>query len=74
MVRAATEEAMAAKERELIDIGTDKRYSRRDDRGQFTEDQSDVGRSLATDRRKHSETPAKHGQGDRGDRPTTPKR
>ena len=46
----------------------DKRYARRDDKGQFTDDQTDVGRSLAADQRQHSKTPAKKGQGDRGDR------
>jgi hypothetical protein len=60
---------MAPKKRELIDTGTDKRYVRRDDQGQFTTDQVDVGRSLADDRRQHSKTVAKPGQGDRGDRP-----
>jgi hypothetical protein len=46
----------------------DKRYARRDDAGQFTGDQTDVGRSAAADQRQHSNTPAKKGQGDRGDR------
>jgi hypothetical protein len=46
----------------------DKRYARRDEKGQFTDDQVDVGRSLAADQRQHSKTPAKKGQGDRGDR------
>lgn len=46
----------------------DKRYGRRDEKGHFTSDQVDVGRSLAADRRQHSKTPAKPGQGDRGDR------
>jgi hypothetical protein len=59
---------MAAK-RELIDTGTDKRYVRRDQRGRFKQE-VDVGKSLAADRRQHSDTPAKPGQGDRGDRPT----
>jgi hypothetical protein len=54
--------------RELIDTGTDKRYVRRDENGHFTSDQVDVGRSLAADRRQHSKTPAKKGEGDRGDR------
>jgi hypothetical protein len=55
--------------RELIEPKPgDKRYVRRDDKGQFTEDQADVGRSLTADRRQHSKTPAKKGQGDRGDR------
>ena len=46
----------------------DARYVRRDKDGQFTEDQTDVGRSSAADQRQHSSTPAKKGQGDRGDR------
>ena len=54
-------------ERELIDTGTDKRYVRRDEKGQFKEE-VDVGRSLAADQRQHSDTKAKPGQGDRGDR------
>ncbi|MDB5670701.1 MAG: hypothetical protein JWO25_1660 [Alphaproteobacteria bacterium] len=53
--------------RELIDTGTDKRYVRRDEKGQFKE-VVDVGRSLAADRRQHAKTESKPGQGDRGDR------
>ena len=53
--------------RELIDTGTDKRFVRRDEQGQFNES-DDVGKSLATDRRQHAKTKAKKGQGDRGDR------
>jgi hypothetical protein len=52
--------------RELIDTGTDKRYVRRDEQGQFSES-DDVGRSLAADRRQHAKTVVKKGQGDRGD-------
>lgn len=58
---------MPAKKRELLDTGTDKRYIRRDDQGRFTKDQVDVGKSLADDRRQHSKTVSKPGQGDRGD-------
>lgn len=36
--------------RETIDTGTDKRYVRRDEKGQFKES-VDVGRSLSADRR-----------------------
>lgn len=55
--------------RELIEpTPGDKRYVRRDEQGQFTGDQTDVGRSLAADQRQHSKTRAKPGQGDRGDR------
>jgi hypothetical protein len=53
--------------RELIDTGSDKRYVRRDEKGQFKES-DDVGRSLAADRRQHATTKAKKGEGDRGDR------
>jgi hypothetical protein len=60
-----------AKDRELIDTGTGKRYVRRDDRGRFTRDQTTVGRSSASDQRQHSTTPAKRGQGDKGDRKTS---
>jgi hypothetical protein len=53
-------------DRELIDTGTDKRYVRRDEKGQF-EESDDVGRSLSQDVRKHAKTEVKSGQGDRGD-------
>jgi hypothetical protein len=58
---------MAGKsDRELIDTGTDKRYVRRDEKGQFKES-DDVGRSLSQDVKKHAKTTVKSGQGDRGD-------
>ena len=58
-----------ARERELIEPHKgDKRYVRRDEQGRFTDDQVDVGRSLATDRKQHSQTKAKRGHGDKGDR------
>ena len=58
-----------ARERELIEPHKgDKRYVRRDEQGRFTDDQVDVGRSLAADRRQHAKTKAPRGQGDRGDR------
>lgn len=53
-------------DRELIDTGSDKRYVRRDDKGQFKES-DDVGRSLAQDRRQAAKTTVPAGQGDRGD-------
>jgi hypothetical protein len=57
-----------ARERELIEPHKgDKRFVRRDEQGRFTNDQVDVGRSLAADRRQHAKTKAPHGQGDRGD-------
>ena len=53
--------------RELIDTGTDKRYVRRDEKGQFKES-DDVGRSLAADVRRKAKTETRSGQGDKGDR------
>ena len=58
---------MADGKRERIDTGTDKRYVRRDDKGQF-KDVVDVGKSHAADQRQHSSTKSKPGQGDKGDR------
>ena len=57
---------MAGK-RELIDTGTDQRYVRRDEQGQF-EESDDVGRANAQDRRREAENTTTSGQGDRGDR------
>lgn len=55
--------------RELIQPNNnDKRYLRRDEKGRFTDDQTDVGRSLTADRRRSSATKPPRGQGDRGDR------
>ena len=45
----------------------DKRYIRRGKKGQFTSRQTDVGRSLAADRRSKAKTTVKKGEGDRGD-------
>jgi len=56
---------MAGK-RELIDTGTDKRYVRRDKKGQFKES-NDVTRSLAQDVRRKAKTVVKAGYGDKGD-------
>jgi hypothetical protein len=45
----------------------DKRYARRDEKGEFTNDQVKVGKSLAADRRTKAKAVAPKGQGDRGD-------
>ncbi len=45
----------------------DKRYVRRNEEGEFTE-QDDVGRSLGQDVRRKAKEESKPGQGDRGDR------
>jgi len=61
---------MPERRRELIEPSPgDKRYVRRNDLGQFTTDQVDVGRSSAADQRQHAKNTSKPGQGDRGDRP-----
>ena len=52
--------------RELIDTGSDKRYVRRNEKGQFDE-VADVGRSLAQDRKQKAKHEVEAGQGDRGD-------
>jgi len=60
---------MPARERETIEPHDgDKRYVRRDDDGQFTDDQVDVGRSLSQDRQREAQHRAPKGQGDKGDR------
>lgn len=59
---------MPAKKRELIEPHPgDKRYVRRDDKGQFKES-DDVSRSLSQDQKRQAKTVAKPGQGDKGDR------
>jgi hypothetical protein len=52
--------------RELIDTGKDKRYVRRDTKGQFKE-AVDVGRSLSQDKKHKAKTIVGSGEGDRGD-------
>ncbi len=53
--------------REVIDTGTDKRFVRRDDQGQFRES-DDVGKSISQDMKRKAKTETKSGHGDRGDR------
>lgn len=55
-------------DRKLIEpTSGDKRYTRRDDEGRFT-DQVDVGRASAQDQKRSARAPSRPGQGDRGDR------
>ena len=56
----------AKSHRELIDTGTDKRFVRRNEKGQFDE-VADVGRSLSRDRQQEAKKKVPSGQGDRGD-------
>lgn len=54
------------KKRELIDTGRDKRYVRRNEKGQFKES-DDVSRSLSKDIKQHAKKVVKAGYGDNGD-------
>ena len=63
-----------ASKRELIEPHPgDKRYVRRDEGGRFKES-DDVSRSLSQDQRRKAKTPAKPGQGDKGDRKASKKK
>jgi hypothetical protein len=56
-----------AAKRELIDMGTCKRFVRSGAGGQFKES-DDVSTTLSVDRRKKAKAKVKRGQGDKGDR------
>ena len=57
-----------ARKRERLEIpGQKDRYIRRNDKGQFTTDQVDVGRSQAADNNQKAKADNKGGQGDKGD-------
>jgi hypothetical protein len=62
---------MATKRERIEPNEGDSRYVRRDERGKFTADQSDVGRAFAQDRRTNTKHVAPKGQGDRVDRPSS---
>ena len=59
-------------DRERLEQGTGQRYARRDARGRFTMDQTEVGRSLTADRRTKAKKVVRKGQGDRGDQRSRP--
>jgi len=59
---------MSSKRERIEPNPGDQRYVRRDEEGKFTDDQTQVGRSLSQDRQQHAKTEAEPGQGDRGDR------
>jgi len=65
--KAAKGTKKKAAKRELVDTGTDKRFVRRGAKRRFKES-DDVGKSLASDRRKKAKTKVTSGQGDKGDR------
>ena len=57
----------ASGKRTTIASNGDKRYVRRDGKGQFKES-DDVGKSLSADVKQHAKTKSKPGYGDKGDR------
>jgi hypothetical protein len=60
---------MPARKRETVAPNPgDKRFIRRDANGQFTSDQSEVGRSLSRDNDQKAKAGNKGGQGDKGDK------
>jgi hypothetical protein len=59
---------MPGKRRVIAPRRRGKRYVRRD-RGRFTADQTRVGRSLVSDRRRRAKGVSRPGYGDEGDRP-----
>ncbi len=59
-------ESVVSGKRELIEPNGDKRYVRRDEKGQFSES-DDVSRSLSRDVKQHAKTEVKPGYGDKGD-------
>ena len=56
----------AGSHREMVDNGNDKRFVRRNEKGQFDE-AVDVGKSLTQDRKQRAKHEVPPGQGDRGD-------
>src|SRR5215207_7685301 len=59
--------SIMARKRETIEPNEgDKRFARRDEAGRFTDDQTNVSRSLSADRRSKSKTEVPKGMGDRG--------
>jgi len=57
-----------AQDRELIEPNQgDKRYIRRNDNGEFTKQQVDVGKSPSSDNNQQAKKTVRKGQGDKGD-------
>ena len=59
---------MAGKRERIEPNEGDQRYVRRDENGQFTESQDDVGRAARQDQKQDAKKKSSKGQGDRGDR------
>ena len=63
----ATTTKKSSARRTMIEPNGDKRYVKRDAKGQFKES-DDVSKSLSADGRTHAKTKSKPGYGDKGDR------
>jgi hypothetical protein len=63
-----TAKKSSSSKRELIAPNGDKRYVRRNAKGEFSES-DDQTRSLREDVKKHAKTKVKSGYGDKGDQP-----
>ena len=61
---------MAGKRETIEPKASDKRYTRRDEQGRFSE-QDDVSKSSAQDQKRAAQREAPRGQGDKGDRAKT---
>ena len=68
MAYLVKEDHMAADRERIEPNEGDQRYIRRDEEGEFTDSQDDVGRAAAQDQKRDAKTESKKGQGDRGDR------
>ena len=66
MASSRSSKSRSSGKRELIDTGTDKRYVKRNAKGQFKES-DDVGKSLSLDRKRSAKKTVKPGYGDQGD-------
>jgi hypothetical protein len=65
--KAPTRRKMASR-RELVDIGTNKLFVRRNARGTSFKKVVDAGKSITADKRQKAKRKVPSGQGDRGDR------
>jgi len=65
--KSSTRRSRGSGKRQLVNTGRDKRFVRRNRKGQFKES-DDVGRSFTADRRSKAKTKVKAGYGDQGDR------
>ena len=66
MATSKSAKSKSSGKRELINTATDKRFVKRNSKGQFKES-DDVGRSLSQDKKRTAKKKVKPGYGDQGD-------